>query len=243
MRPGDQSQGDRQHLNGLGEALAGFAGGYVISSVAFLVTASLIGYKAVKGQSVPLAILGASVIGLWVGLAGAAILVSRHKGTGSLQRDYGLWVKWWDVPLGLAIGPACQYGLIPLLYWPFEHFDKSLSYQLSKPAQADTGSVHTAGALVVILLLIAVGSPLFEELFFRGLLLRTLMGRVGPPLAILITGLLFALAHFEAVQFAGLAVFGMVLGVLAWRTGRLTSSIAAHAAFNASAVLALTHLH
>ena len=34
-------------------------------------------------------------------------------------------------------------------------------------------------------------------------------------------GLLFGLAHFEPLQFAGLAAFGVVLAVLAWRTGRL----------------------
>ena len=53
---------------------------------------------------------------------------------------------------------------------------------------------------------------------------------------------MFALAHFEAVQFAGLAVFGVVLGVLAWRTGRLAPGIGAHAAFNAAAVIAVVHL-
>ena len=243
MKPADRSPGDGQRLNGLGEALAGFGGGYVLSAVAVAVATGITGYKVAKGQPIPLGVLGASLCGLWVGLVGAAVVVSHRNGTGSLRRDYGLSAKWWDVPLGLVTGPACQFGLIPLLYWPFEQFDKSLSHQLSRPAQADTGSVHTVGALVVILLLIAVGSPLFEELFFRGLLLRTLMKRVGPPLAIVITGLLFALAHFEAVQFAGLAVFGIVLGVLAWRTQRLAASIAAHMAFNASAVISLTHLH
>jgi membrane protease YdiL (CAAX protease family) len=63
------------------------------------------------------------------------------------------------------------------------------------------------------------------------------------PVAVVATGLLFALAHFEAVQFAGLAVFGVVLGVLAWRFGRLGPSVAAHAAFNAAAVVSIVHLH
>ena len=58
----------------------------------------------------------------------------------------------------------------------------------------------------------------------------------------MVSALLFGLAHFEAVQFAGLAAFGVVLGVLAWRTGRLTPGIGAHAAFNAAAVVAVVHL-
>jgi membrane protease YdiL (CAAX protease family) len=81
-----------------------------------------------------------------------------------------------------------------------------------------------------------------EELFFRGLVLRSLLGRTPVPVALVGSALLFALAHFEAAQFAGLAAFGVVLAVLAWRTGRLTPGIGAHAAFNTVAVLSVVHL-
>jgi membrane protease YdiL (CAAX protease family) len=89
-----------------------------------------------------------------------------------------------------------------------------------------------------------VGAPLVEELFFRGLLFRALLGRapVPVPVAVVVSALLFALAHFEAVQFAGLAVFGVVLALLAWRTGRLMPGIGAHAAFNLAAVVSVVHL-
>jgi membrane protease YdiL (CAAX protease family) len=66
---------------------------------------------------------------------------------------------------------------------------------------------------------------------------------MGPAPAIVITALAFGLAHFEVAQFAGLAVFGAVLGTLAWRTGRLAPGVAAHAAFNAAAVASVVHLH
>jgi hypothetical protein len=89
-----------------------------------------------------------------------------------------------------------------------------------------------------------------EELFFRGLLLRGLLGRLaplgnrwGPSLAIVLTGLVFGLVHFERLQFLGLAGFGMVLAYLAYRTGRLGPSIVAHIAFNSTTVVyfVLTH--
>jgi membrane protease YdiL (CAAX protease family) len=63
------------------------------------------------------------------------------------------------------------------------------------------------------------------------------------PFSIGCSALCFALAHFEAVQFLGLACFGVVLALMAWRWERLGPSIAAHAAFNASAVVSITHLH
>jgi hypothetical protein len=96
--------------------------------------------------------------------------------------------------------------------------------------------------MVILLLLLAAGAPMVEELFFRGLVLRSLLGRTPVPVALVGSALLFALAHFEAAQFAGLAAFGVVLAVLAWRTGRLTPGIGAHAAFNTVAVLSVVHL-
>ena len=97
---------------------------------------------------------------------------------------------------------------------------------------------------------VCVGSPVVEELFFRGLLLRGLLGRLstlgrrmGPAVAIVVTGLVFGLVHFEPLEFLGLAGFGMVLSYLADRTHRLGPSIVAHVSFNTTTVVAyvLTH--
>jgi CAAX protease family protein len=188
-------------------------------------------------------VTAANVAGLWIGLVGAAVWASRTRGTGSLARDFGLRIgAWWDLPLGAAVGLACQYGLIPLLYLPFEKVDRTLTHQLGQPAQRDTAAAHTSAAAVVVILFLVIGAPIVEELFFRGLLLKGLMARLPVPAAILISALLFGLAHFETVQFAGLAVFGVVLGVLAWKTGRLAPSIGAHMAFNAAAVASLIHI-
>jgi membrane protease YdiL (CAAX protease family) len=50
----------------------------------------------------------------------------------------------------------------------------------------------------------------------------------------------FGLAHFELLQLAALILFGLVLALLAERTGRLGPGIVAHATFNAATVLTLT---
>jgi hypothetical protein len=208
------------------------------------VAESLTGYHPNSGAPIPVAVTAADVVGLWVGLVGATIIASHTRGTGSLARDFGWRIgAWWDLPGGALVGLACQYGLIPLVYLPFESLDRSLRHQLSQPVERDTGATHGVGSLIVLLLVLAVGAPLVEELFFRGLVLRSLMERLPPAPAIIISSLLFALAHFEAVQFAGLALFGVVLAVMAWKTGRLGPSVGAHAAFNAAAVLSSVHLH
>lgn len=224
-------------------AAAGFAAGLVMSSVVASVAASAVHYRLGSGGPLPLAVEVPDLIALWAGLVGAAVMYTRTRGSGRFTQDFGYRVAaWWDLPLGAGIGLASQFGLIPLLYLPFEHLDHNLSKQLGQPATKAIGGAHSIASVVVVVVFLGVGAPLVEELFFRGLLLRSLAAWVSAVPAVLISGLLFALAHFEALQFAGLAAFGVVLGALAWRTRRLGPSVAAHMAFNVVAVLTVVHL-
>jgi hypothetical protein len=89
-------------------------------------------------------------------------------------------------------------------------------------------------------------APIFEEWFFRGVLFRTLddglrrvLPKVGTAAAVVISACLFALAHGELLQFAGLALFGVVLALVLRHTQRLAPSILTHMSFNAVAVVGL----
>ncbi|HEY5439572.1 MAG TPA: CPBP family intramembrane glutamic endopeptidase, partial [Acidimicrobiales bacterium] len=57
--------------------------------------------------------------------------------------------------------------------------------------------------------------------------------------AVLMSAALFALAHAEPLQFAGLFFLGIILATLVWRTGRLIPSIVTHVSFNGVAIAAL----
>ena len=121
----------------------------------------------------------------------------------------------------------------------------NFNQQFNAPSQRLTGGSHGVG-YVVIGICTVVGAPFFEELFFRGVLLRSLarlfgdVGRwVGPALAIVVTGVLFGLAHAESLQLLGLALFGVILSFIAYRTGRLGMNMVAHATFNLMAVAAV----
>jgi membrane protease YdiL (CAAX protease family) len=167
-----------------------------------------------------------------------------------LADDYGLALRPWpDIPLGIAVGLASQYLLVPLLELPLAPFVPHLFTRLGQPAQ-DLTSEGTGAGLVLLGVLVCLGSPLVEEIFFRGVLLRAVASRLaplgptlGPVVSVLIVGLVFGLVHFEALQLIALVGFGVVLCVLAWRTGRLGPGIVAHVAFNTAAFVTVARSH
>lgn len=89
-----------------------------------------------------------------------------------------------------------------------------------------------------VMLLLVVGAPLSEELFFRGLLADLLSERVGPRRAVLIAALLFTVLHFYVLQFIPVLFAGIILGILFVRTENIFISIIAHAVVNAVTLLA-----
>lgn len=100
--------------------------------------------------------------------------------------------------------------------------------------------VESAPAERAMLIVVAcVIAPLVEEIFFRGLfqtVLRQLMPHAPVWSVIAIMGVVFGLIHALLVPWPallGLTVFGVLLGWLYERTGRLWLVIAVHAAFNA----------
>ena len=112
--------------------------------------------------------------------------------------------------------------------------------------------------LVVLVVAPVIVSPLVEELFFRGLLQRSLAGLLAPPTglrdaraslpsitSVVVTAALFAFLHVAIVSEApGLALvtvistfaFGLAAGALVAATRRLGGAVVAHIVFNAVAV-------
>jgi len=217
-------------------AVIGYVTGLLMATLAASVWISVH-----HGQTNGLGTVASSEIGLWIGLGGAALYASRSEGSASLARDFGLRFAWVDPILGGPVGVAAQYllGFVVVLAYQASGVSNNTINKLGQPAQTITGLAHGWGGDVVLILVVVVGAPVVEELFFRGLLLRSLQARIGSVGAVLVSGVLFGLAHFEPLQLPVLALFGVVLGVLALRTGRLGPGICAHAAFNSLAVYTL----
>lgn len=88
------------------------------------------------------------------------------------------------------------------------------------------------GALPVVFLLVVVGAPLAEELFFRGALLTELTKILGRRNGLLLSSLLFAALHLYFIQFIPVLVAGLYLGLIVLRTKNLLTAVVAHALAN-----------
>lgn len=175
---------------------------------------------------------------LWVGMLGSVLVVLRRRG-GRLGADLGLRAKVIDVPLGIALGVACQLILVPAVSWPWTTLLGRRSDELREPACRLAEKADDPVGIALLFLITVIGAPIVEELFFRGFVQRPLVARLGRPVGLVLTAVLFGLTHFQLLQLPALVVFGLVLGLLAERTGRLGPSIVTHMAFNATTVVTL----
>lgn len=223
---------------GLGDVALGLATGVTLSNLvaATWLSASGDADLDLTGQAV-------SQIGLWTGMVGAAVLASHRKGKGTLGADFGLRARWSDVGLGAAVAIVVQLLVLPLLALLLRPLLGRP--EVSGPVQELLDNAQGA-AFIGLIATVVVGAPVVEELFFRGLLLRSLQRRVPDGAAVAISSVAFGLAHASALPvravalvMISLAVFGAVLAMLALRTGRLGPGILAHATFNLFTLVSL----
>ncbi|HEX2274634.1 MAG TPA: CPBP family glutamic-type intramembrane protease [Acidimicrobiales bacterium] len=210
---------------------------------------ALIGFVAGLAASIVLSLLGAvlglpeivrlvvSQAGLWSGLLGACVVVSRRFGTGHVARDFGLVVAWSDLGWGLLMAIAGRMA-VAIAVLPFLPFPRLVGgdEEAFRFFNTDTAS------FIVVAVLALVGAPIVEELFFRGVLQGAFLDRLGTVWAIGLSSVLFGLAHFNPILglanvslIAAITAAGIVFGITV-RLRRLGSSVFAHSFFNMVAV-------
>jgi len=172
------------------------------------------------------------------------VLMGRRaiRSSGGWQRAFG-WgrPRWLDLALG-AGGAVAEFiarivvAILLLAAVP----------ALRGHAESNVDLSDRSGFGIAVLLILAVlVAPPVEELIFRGVLLRALMRRIRFWPAALISCALFAALHLYEVSsapamvllFASIFVFGLGQCLLVRWTGRLATSITAHAISNAAAAV------
>ena len=224
---------------GIPDALLGWVVAYLVASVWFVVVVSVTDNVDEDFDDLPLGIVALAQLGLAGGFFGVSWAVTKLKGNGIVV-DLGLRARWEDLWKGGLAGIATQLVVLPLMYWPiFELFDKGVD-DLEGPAQTLTERANDPIDVILLVLIVGVMAAVFEEIFFRGLLQRSLLKRGLPPvLAIALASVFFGATHFQLLQLPGLVVAGAVFGTLAYRADRLGPAIAAHLTFNMVTVIAL----
>ncbi|MGI8939804.1 MAG: CPBP family intramembrane glutamic endopeptidase [Iamia sp.] len=231
---------------GIGEVAIALVATLVVQQILAAVILAAAGVEVGDGQSVAdvasLPVIALLQTTLWVGMLGSIVVVLRRWRVSSPIEALGLRIRALDVPLGIALGVACQLILVPLVSWPWTTLLGKDSEELREPAckLAEKADDHVGIAL--LFLITVIGAPIVEELFFRGFTQRAAVARLGRPIGLVATAVLFGLTHFQLLQLPALIVFGLVLGLLADRTRRLGSSIVTHMAFNATTVVTLVLL-
>lgn len=218
---------------GVSDAVLVVAGAHLL---AIVWGGALLASGVLDSGDAPLTIVGLVLgnIGLWLGYWVGPVVVARSKGQGPVD-DYGASARFADVPLGVVVGVVAQLALLPLLYLPIGWF---VDRDPSAPARELIGRIDGPIDTVLLVASAAVLAPLFEELMYRGLLLRALQRRLGTTPAITISSLVFAAVHLDLLLVPGLFVFAVLASLLTVRTGRLGPAWAMHVAFNTTALIA-----
>ena len=87
-------------------------------------------------------------------------------------------------------------------------------------------------ALALLAITAVVLAPLFEETIFRGVLLPVLGRFLGRSGSVLVSALVFAIAHLSIGELPPLLVLGLGLGLLRLSTGRLFPCVVMHSLWN-----------
>lgn len=223
--------------------MAGWVIAYTAAAIGGALIFSAAGYSAdeIAGNELPLSMIALSYPPLWLGFVGIPIWAAATKGNGWVV-DFHAWV----VPKGLAVaavmGVVAQLIVVPLVSIPMIWLTGTDAEELGRPARELSEKATSPGAVFVFFLVVVIGAPLAEELFFRGLVMRAFEKRLGTGWAVVCSSVVFGATHFQFLQFPALTAAGFVFAWLVVRSDSLWSGVVGHMTFNLVTVVSLLWL-
>ena len=210
--------------------LAGAGLGIVVLAITFSVLSAA---GAKPSTPLQLAIAAAIIYGSLC-LAGWWFCIRRHDAT---PADAGLgWVGWGPV---LLMIPG-TFGLLLVNAAVFAAIDAVAGdVPTARDQVLGEQNVLPASDLVWLILVAVIIAPFAEEFLLRGLLYRYVKAARGVLVAMVISSLVWAAAHFIPVLILAFFIFGMIEAFVAERYKSLYPAIALHALYNGVLVLGL----
>ncbi|MDE2786378.1 MAG: CPBP family glutamic-type intramembrane protease [Chloroflexota bacterium] len=198
---------------------------------------------------VPTAVLIAS-LALVIPLAIAAVLSATALGLLQVALVWLFGIRTWPPPWALVgftrprtslrhsamlavAALVCSLGFAQL----YTMAALALGWNFLMPPEIPDGLLLPGGWVVFSALALAVWTPIAEETFFRGFILRGFTNRWRLIPALVASAAVFAALHLAPALLLPVFVTGLLLGWLYHRTGSLWPCIAVHAAQNLVAVL------
>jgi membrane protease YdiL (CAAX protease family) len=231
----DGVEGQRDVGWGMGDAAIGIVASIVLSQLVAGIAFAAGDYH--DADEVPLWLVGLLQIPLWIGLVGAVVLAAR-KASGVVATEFRLRFQPRDIPIGLLCGAGAQLVATQVTY-PVYRLLGIDTDQVGQVAEKLADRAVSGVDVFVLVLLVVLGAPVIEELFYRGLVFGSIERRFGGVAAVLGSSVVFALVHFQLYDLLPLFVAGLVFALLRARYGRLGPGIWAHIGFNLIAVVAL----
>jgi membrane protease YdiL (CAAX protease family) len=190
-----------------------------------------LGYEAISAMSV------------WVPLGGWALYCSWVKGLARLKLDFAWAFRWFDPVIGIGLAFATILIGAGL---------DAVQQAFGVTASSNTGFLVEAAGNTSILtyvgfvLIVALGAPIFEELFFRGLTFSALEKRYNGIIAVVGSSVIFGLLHFQPGDvvptiffLVNITIFGLILGISRYVTKRTGPGVFAHMAFNLTTAIVI----
>ena len=150
-----------------------------------------------------------------------------------------------------AIGVAAGLGAVVVSSAVEYLSDRYLHTNLAQDSTTTMLLPHSIDQLALGVFTVAVMAPLAEEVYFRGIVLGWVRRHWGMAWAIGLSSLVFGAMHLKwltpggtdgMIATAELAAMGMLLALVAVRTGSLWTSVITHAVNNLCAALAAVFL-
>ncbi|WP_255006093.1 CPBP family intramembrane glutamic endopeptidase [Cyanobium sp. ATX 6F1] len=177
---------------------------------------------------------GISVVIFYLGLMVCPLLILALMLRQQAPPEGG-WLQFRWQPLGLNLRRALKGFLIVL---PLVSLVGWLQSQLlgdpggSNPLLELVLESDSLPTLLCFALTAVVLAPLFEETIFRGVLLPVLGRELGAVWGVVVSSLVFGIAHLSLGELPPLFVLGLGLGWLRWSSGRLGACVLMHALWN-----------
>lgn len=131
------------------------------------------------------------------------------------------WPVWWTLPVAVLLALA--------LALPLAELDRvSLHRLLPDAEQTLTGQVPFSSSLPLMVLGLVFLPAVAREVTYRGFILTGLREGAGAWSALLLSAGFYALALLQPVQFGSGIILGIVLGVLALRSGSVVPGLLFH---------------